>query len=118
VALVTLYTKAGCHLCEDALAALQQVRSELSFELELCDIALDEALHRKYFERIPVVCLDGEELCEYFVDAALVRERLQAGEAPRTGHTPLGAQAGRRPKIAEPGPSTHPLESRRWPSRN
>ena len=34
--------------------------------------------HRAYFERIPVIELDGEELCEYFVEEALVRERLES----------------------------------------
>jgi hypothetical protein len=42
------------------------------------DITAEDALHRAYFERIPVVELDGEELCEYFVDEALVRERLES----------------------------------------
>ena len=46
---------------------------------EQVDITADEALHRAYFERIPVVALDGEELCEYFVDEALLRERLESG---------------------------------------
>ena len=36
------------------------------------------ALQRAYFERIPVVALDGEELFEYFVDEALLRERLES----------------------------------------
>ena len=51
---------------------------ELGFELRELDITADEALHRAYFERIPVVALDGEELCEYFVDETLVRERLES----------------------------------------
>jgi hypothetical protein len=42
------------------------------------DIASDETLQRAYFERIPVVALDGEELCDYFVDETLVRERLES----------------------------------------
>ena len=42
------------------------------------DITADEQLHRAYFERIPVVLLDGEELCEYFVEETLVRERLES----------------------------------------
>ena len=37
-----------------------------------------DELHRKYFERIPVVALDGEELCEYFLDEPLLRERLES----------------------------------------
>ncbi len=74
---VTLYTKPDCHLCEDALKTLREVGAELSFELAVRDITTDEALHRAYFERIPVVTLDGEELFEYFVDAEALRERLR-----------------------------------------
>ena len=81
-ALVTLYTKADCHLCEQALGALTEIRAELAFELEVLDITLDDGLHRMYFERIPVICVDGEELCEYFVDAELLRERLESRRWP------------------------------------
>jgi glutaredoxin len=73
---VTLYTKPDCHLCEQALQALREVRSELPFELLLCDITTEDALHRAYFERIPVVALDGEELFEYFVAPEELRGRL------------------------------------------
>jgi glutaredoxin len=76
--LLTVYSRPGCHLCEDAMAALLRLQDELGFELEELDISLDEELHRCYFERIPVVALDGEELCEYFVEEQLVRERLES----------------------------------------
>lgn len=75
---LTLYSKPDCHLCEEALAALRALQRELDFELLERDITTDEALHRAYFERIPVVAVDGEELCEYFVEEALVRERLES----------------------------------------
>jgi glutaredoxin len=78
VASVTVYSRADCHLCVDALAVLKRLQGELGFALAECDISANEALHRAYFERIPVVVLDGEELCEYFVDEALVRERLES----------------------------------------
>src|SRR5206468_7774256 len=73
--LITVYTSPECHLCEEALTQLRALQPELGFELEVLDITADEGLHRAYFERIPVVLVDGEELCEYFVDEALVRER-------------------------------------------
>ncbi|HTC71275.1 MAG TPA: glutaredoxin family protein [Solirubrobacteraceae bacterium] len=76
---VTVYSKPDCHLCADAMVALRRLQHELEFTLEEVDITADEALHRAYFERIPVVALDGEELCEYFVDEALLRERLESG---------------------------------------
>jgi glutaredoxin len=78
--LVTVYSKPDCHLCDDAMAALRRLRAELGFDLQERDITADETLHRAYFERIPLILVDGEELCEYFVEEAVVRERL---ESPR-----------------------------------
>jgi glutaredoxin len=73
---VTLYSKPDCHLCVEARAALLGLRPDLGFELREIDITTDQALHKAYFERIPVVALGDEELFEYFVDEALLRERL------------------------------------------
>ncbi|HXC46604.1 MAG TPA: glutaredoxin family protein [Solirubrobacteraceae bacterium] len=74
---VTLYGKRDCHLCTEAQSVLRNLRSELGFELREVDITTDEALHRTYFERIPVVALGEEELFEYFVVEDVLRERLQ-----------------------------------------
>jgi glutaredoxin len=76
VAQVTLYGKPGCHLCDDARAAVERVRSEVSFELREVDISLDPELNRAYGERIPVLEMDGEELFEFFVDEAELRRRV------------------------------------------
>jgi glutaredoxin len=73
---VTLYGKPGCHLCDEARAAVRRVRADQAFDLEEVDISLDPVLHRRYGERIPVLALDGEELFDYFVDEPVLRERL------------------------------------------
>ena len=73
---VTLYTRPGCHLCDDARDALLRVRERADFALAEIDIESDDALHRAYLERIPVVELDGEELFEHFVDEAALAARL------------------------------------------
>ena len=78
MARVTVYSRPGCHLCEQAMAALRELQGQIAFELEERDISDDESIHRAYFERIPVIALDGEELCEYFVDEAILRERLES----------------------------------------
>jgi glutaredoxin len=78
-ATITVYSTPDCHLCADAMTALRRLQAELGFEIRECDITGDEELHRAYFERVPVVALDGEEVCEYFVDEPLVRERLESG---------------------------------------
>jgi hypothetical protein len=60
------------------MGELRALQRQLPFELEELDISGDEHLLRAYFERIPVGELDGEQLFEYFVDEALVRERLES----------------------------------------
>jgi glutaredoxin len=75
---ITVYSRADCPLCADAMAALRVLQAELGFGLSERDIDEDEALQRAYFERIPVIALDGEELFDYFIDEALLRERLES----------------------------------------
>ncbi|MGH2912258.1 MAG: glutaredoxin family protein [Solirubrobacteraceae bacterium] len=73
---LTLYTKPDCHLCVDAHAALTRVASDIPFELRELDITTDERLHREYFDRIPVVALEGEELFDHYVQEDVLRQRL------------------------------------------
>ena len=73
---VTLYGRPGCHLCDDARAVLERMRSERPFALREVDIETDPGLHARYLERIPVIALDGEELFDFFVDEAQLAARL------------------------------------------
>jgi glutaredoxin len=73
---LTLYGKAGCHLCQEARRVVESVRSERSFDLREVDVSLDPELHRRFGERIPVVEIEGEELFEFHVDPVALRERL------------------------------------------
>jgi len=71
---LVLFGRPGCHLCDDARAALQRI----GHPFEEVDIESDDELLRRYLERIPVVVLDGEELSVYFVDEGDLRTRLAA----------------------------------------
>ena len=73
---VTLFSRPGCHLCDEARDSLQRVRAKVPFTLEEVDIETDDALHARYLERIPVIALDGEELYDYFVDEAALLRRI------------------------------------------
>ena len=73
---VTLIGATGCHLCESARNVIARVRAELPFELEEIDITGDEALERRYRERIPVVLIDGEEAFTYFVHPDALARRV------------------------------------------
>jgi glutaredoxin len=73
---VVLYGRPGCHLCEEARAALERVRARVPFALAEVDIEGDDELHRRYLERIPVVAVGGEELFDYVVDEDVLERHL------------------------------------------
>jgi glutaredoxin len=73
---VTVYSREGCHLCEEALAVVRRVAADLAVEVRTVDIEADPALLRAYMERIPVVAVDGAEVYDFFVDEGDLRARL------------------------------------------
>ena len=74
---VVLYSRPGCHLCDEARDALAALRDEgPAFELREVDIEGDERLLAAYMERIPVVEVGGEIVSELALDARAVRSRL------------------------------------------
>jgi glutaredoxin len=78
VSRITLYGRAGCHLCDDAREVLERLGEPF---LEV-DIESDDALHARLLERIPVVALDGEELFDHFVDEEILLARLRGRANP------------------------------------
>ena len=73
---VVVYGRPGCHLCDDAVAVIERVRSRVEFALELRDIEADEILFKRYLERIPVVEINGHEAFELFVDESAFVSRV------------------------------------------
>jgi glutaredoxin len=77
LAKVLVYSRPGCHLCEEAIEALVALHEEgYRFELHEIDIESDELLLRRHLERIPVVEVDGVLASELVFDKAAVRARL------------------------------------------
>jgi glutaredoxin len=73
---ITLYTRPGCHLCDEARDAIVALRSAMPpFELREVNIEHDDDLLTRYLERIPVVAVDGETVSELQFDLA-AREGL------------------------------------------
>jgi glutaredoxin len=74
---ITLYGRPGCHLCDEARAAIVAMRPELPpVELREVDIDEDDDLLRAYLERIPVVEVSGEVVSELRFDPARLRAKL------------------------------------------
>jgi hypothetical protein len=81
---VILYGRDGCCLCDEARETLERLRGRHpdAFVLHERDIEADDALFRRYLERIPVVAIDGVEAFELVVDESELEVRLgivQAG---------------------------------------
>jgi hypothetical protein len=85
---LVLYARPGCHLCEEAREAVQAVLEERAAvglpipRLVERDIESNEAWHRAYLERIPVVEL-GDRRLELYVSVAKLR-RMLSDELDRT----------------------------------
>jgi len=74
---VLVYSRPGCHLCEEAVTAIVALRADgYDFQLREVDIESDELLLRRMLERIPVVEVDGEPVSELVLDEAALRARL------------------------------------------
>jgi len=79
---VIVYSRAGCHLCAEAIEALVALRGEgYRFSLHEVDIESEELLLRRMLEKIPVVEIDGVVVSELLLDEAAVRARLDTVEA-------------------------------------
>jgi glutaredoxin len=75
---VTLYTKPGCHLCDDARAVVEQVCAELGEAYVEVDVRSDPDLWRRYAEEIPVTLVDGAQHDFWRVDARRLTRALTA----------------------------------------
>lgn len=74
---VVLYTRDGCHLCDEAKQALADFGDALPEPIEI-DVDADEQLRAKYTDCVPVVEFDGKVRFHGRVDRALLRRLIEA----------------------------------------
>lgn len=63
-----LYSREGCHLCDDMLHALRPLQTQMGFTITLIDIDADQVLHEQYNELVPVLVGPEGEICRYRLD--------------------------------------------------
>jgi hypothetical protein len=78
---VTLYSKPGCHLCDDARAVVERVCADLGESFHEISILDDPALLERYGEEIPVTLVDGKQHDFWRVSEERLRAALTS--APR-----------------------------------
>mgnify|MGYP000011591281 FL=1 len=75
--MVTVYSRHGCHLCEDAVKTLEGMREELAFEIEIIYIDGNSELEKLYGNEVPVIHINGEHHDFYRVDPERFRTSLE-----------------------------------------
>ena len=73
---VTLYTRPGCHLCQEARVVVESVCAELGESFTEISILDDPELLRRYGEEIPVTLVDGRQHDFWRVDPVRLRAAL------------------------------------------
>ncbi|MBS2939664.1 glutaredoxin family protein [Nocardioides sp. J2M5] len=73
---VTLYTRPGCHLCDDARVVVERVCADLGEDYDEVDITTDPDLEDRFGEEIPVTFVDGRQHDFWRVDEARLRTAL------------------------------------------
>jgi len=77
---VTLYTRPGCHLCEEAKAAVEPLLREFDATLHEVNIANDPVLEDRYGWDIPVIFVGARKAAKHRVDVQQFRRQLLEGK--------------------------------------
>lgn len=74
---VTLYTKPGCHLCEEAKQEMLAAAIEDEYTFEEVNIELEPAAYERYRFEIPVITVDGHKAFKYRLTAEEFKRRIR-----------------------------------------
>jgi glutaredoxin len=75
---VIVYSRPGCHLCDEAKEAIAVAQCEASYTLDEINIETSRDLLRKYQFDIPVISIAGVEAFRHRVDATEFRKLIEA----------------------------------------
>ncbi len=75
--MVTVYSRHGCHLCENAVNTLESLREELKFTIDVIYIDGNPELEKLYGNEVPVIHINGEHHDFYKVDPERFRTSLE-----------------------------------------
>jgi glutaredoxin len=73
---VTLYTRPGCHLCEEAKAAMAPLLEEFGATLREVNVEEDPVLRERYGDDVPVIFLGARKAAKHRVDVKQFRRQL------------------------------------------
>jgi glutaredoxin len=74
---IDIYSRPGCHLCDEAKEVIERVRRRHSFEVSVINIEGDPALETAYGTEIPVVFINGNKAFKYRVDESELEKKVK-----------------------------------------
>jgi glutaredoxin len=75
---LTIYSKPGCHLCEEMKVTIHRVVLDPSISIDEIDISKDPALSEQYGLDIPVLMIDGKKVAKYRVSEGELRRIIES----------------------------------------
>jgi glutaredoxin len=81
--LVTLYSKPGCHLCEDAKSIIEPLLAEFGATLREVNIDTDARLTEQFGFDIPIIFINDRKAAKHRVDPKQFRRQLAAASTPQ-----------------------------------
>jgi len=75
---LTIYSKPGCHLCDDIKQLVIRLSQSMPLRLEEIDISQDPELEARYGLEIPVLMVDGRKAAKYRISDGELRRLLEA----------------------------------------
>jgi glutaredoxin len=74
---IEIYSRPGCHLCDEAKEVIERVRKRHGFKLRVINIEEDPALESAYGTEIPVVFINGNKAFKYHVDERELEKKVK-----------------------------------------
>ena len=72
-----LYTRPGCHLCEDLRTLCERLRGEFRLQLTEVNVDAGPALAARYGGEVPVLWIDGRKAVKFRTTEAVLRRMVQ-----------------------------------------
>ena len=74
---VDIYSRPGCHLCDEAKEVVERVRKRHAFSLRIVNIETDPDLESAYGTEIPIITINGNKAFKYHVDEAELEKKVK-----------------------------------------
>lgn len=71
-----LYTRRGCHLCEEMKQVIRQVAEKISFEIREIDVDGSEDLKAQFGQEVPVLFINDRKAFKYRTTAEELKKKL------------------------------------------